>query len=120
MTVDVFVSIEPDRIGAGDKRYHYELRAPKGTAAGNGAVYGTLHKATLEAVLKALSRFTQPAHIRIHVKDRYVAGVIGQLPEIAENRYRKKNGEEMALRNELERLYRFAVYHRLEGVAWRN
>lgn len=120
MTVDLYVSIDPDKIGAGEKRYHYELRAPKGTAAGDGAVYGTLHKATLEAVLKALSRFTKPSHIRIHTKDGYVAGLIGQLYEIAARDYRKKNGEEMALRNELERLYRFAVYHQLEGTVWKE
>ena len=120
MTVDVYVSVEPARIRRSQKTYHYRIVASAGEVSGSGETFATLHGATLEGILAALSRFTRSATVRISVRDTFVEAQIRQLDAIQGRGFLRVSGKQMANRELWERLAEYKRAHKLEAVRWQK
>lgn len=85
MEVNIYVECD-GALRETEKKYGYVLQCfiedTEYTKEGFGKIKGTVHKATLRAILDALERMKKPSDIKIYTQNSYIANMFEHyLPE---------------------------------------
>lgn len=107
--IHIFISVDSANTRKSKKSYQYRLTWKKEVREGTGEIEGTLHEATLQALVEAMRRINQSCKIHIHSGDRYVLNMIdSQLDRWAGNGFRTAKGEPVQSKGLWEELWRLA------------
>lgn len=68
--IHIFISVDSANTRKSKKTYQYRMTWKKEVREGAGEIEGTLHEATLQALVEAMRRINQSCKIHIHSGDR--------------------------------------------------
>lgn len=105
--IHIYISVDSANTRKSKKSYQYRMTWKKEVREGAGEIEGTLHEATLQALVEAMRRINQSCKIHIHSGDRYVLNMIdSQLDRWAGNGFRTARGEPVQSKGLWEELWR--------------
>lgn len=100
METGIYIELSANDPRERSRSWGYVLEAPGGkTKHETGECTSTMHGATLQTLIKALSRYHKPSQITIHAADEWILNMLeNQLPAWEQNGFRNARGNRSSIR----------------------